>query len=486
MAGGALAEWAFPLTEIVDLVSFRSYPLELGGMQKSVVLVVDDELFFRQLYTDMLCEDNCQVESAASGEEAISRLRQGGVDILLTDLVMPGMGGLEVLRQARLVENPPDVILSTGHATLETAIQALKNGARDYLIKPFKAEELRHLVHTCLEQRRLLDENLLLKKQIQLFQRGQNLASLLEIDRLLPQAVTTLLQETGSGRGFAFLLNQGKVVRLLALEGISEEEAAALSPTLLPCLRENGRIWQGTELPAVEGGPPDVRRICVFPLRSQKNPKGGLVLLNPPGSDFAQPVPVENFSFLAEQAALGFENACLYQGARELIYIDDLTGLHNYRYMQMVLGREIRRTERYGMFFTLVFIDLDYFKNVNDTRGHLAGSAALKEVAIILRKSVRDVDLLFRYGGDEFTALLVETDRQGGEVVAERIRRTIEAHDFLADSGDPMRLTATVGYACFPEHAKTQKDIVDLADRAMYCGKKIRNVSRGAWEIDEK
>ncbi|MFA5514822.1 MAG: diguanylate cyclase [Desulfuromonadales bacterium] len=455
-------------------------------MKPSVILVVDDELFFRQLYADMLSEDGCQVETVASGEEAINRLRQGGVEILLTDLVMPGMSGLEVLRQARLVDNPPEVILSTGHATLETAIQALKNGARDYLIKPFKPEELRHLVRTCLEQRRLLDENLLLKKQIRLFQRGQNLASLLEIDRLLPQTVATLLQEMGGGRGYAFLLNQGKMVRLLALEGVSEEEATELTPALLPCLKENSRIWQGSELPTVPQGPSDVRSVCLFPLRSQKSPKGGLVLLNPPDDDFPQPIPLHNLNFLAEQAGLGFENACLYQGARELIYIDDLTGLHNYRFLQMVLAREIRRTERYGMSFTLIFIDLDHFKNVNDTRGHLAGSAALKEVAGVLRKSVRDVDLLFRYGGDEFTALLVETDRQGGAVVAERIRRTVESHGFLTDFGGPINLTATVGYACFPEHASTQKDIVDLADRAMYCGKKVRNVIRGAWEIDEK
>ncbi len=107
-------------------------------------------------------------------------------------------------------------------------------------------------------------------------------------------------------------------------------------------------------------------------------------------------------------------------------------------------------------------------------------------MAGLLRKSVRDVDLLFRYGGDEFTALLVETDKQGGGIVAERIRRTIEAHPFLADSGEQIHLTATVGFACFPEHAGTQKDIIDLADRAMYCGKKVRNVSRGAWEIDTK
>ncbi len=208
-----------------------------------------------------------------------------------------------------------------------------------------------------------------------------------------------------------------------------------------------------------------------------------MVIFNPAEGDFIHPMPHENLLFLAEQASLGFENAYRYQGAQELIYTDDLTGLFNYRYLQSILDQEIRRSERYGLQFSLVFIDLDYFKEVNDRHGHLAGSTALKEVAGLLRQSVREVDVLFRYGGDEFTALLVETDSQGAAVVAERIRRSVEEHTFLAESGICSRLTATVGYATFPENAADKKSIIDLADQAMYFGKKVRNVTRGAWEI---
>ncbi|MBE0597537.1 MAG: GGDEF domain-containing protein, partial [Desulfuromonadales bacterium] len=237
------------------------------------------------------------------------------------------------------------------------------------------------------------------------------------------------------------------------------------------------------QLPLLPGGPPDLRTACLFPLRGEKSLMGGLVLLNSIGMNLPALIPLDNLVFLAEQTAIGLENASLYQGARELIYTDDLTGLYNYRYLQLILEREIRRTDRYGMAFTLVFIDLDYFKLVNDTHGHLAGSAALQEVAGLLRQSVREVDLLFRYGGDEFTALLVETDAKGGAVVAERIRHSIEQHSFLVSSGKPSHLTATVGFASFPEHAQTHQEIIDLADRAMYHGKKVRNVIRSAWEI---
>lgn len=456
-------------------------------MQNSIILVVDDELFFRRLYADLLMEEGYQVETVASGEEAMVRLHQGGVDLLVADLVMPGIDGLEVLRQARLLENPPEVILTTSHATVETAIQALKSGARDYLIKPFKPEELRHLVRTSLEQRRLLDENLLLKSQIRLFQRGQSLSSILEIDRLLPQAVETLLHEVGPSRGFAFMLGHGREPRFIGREGVTEAECLALLKVLLPFFRGLSTVRQvrGTELKAVAPAL-DFRCACLFSLRSQKKIQGGLILLNRAGGELPYPIPMDSLVFLSEQTALGFENAYLYQGARELIHTDDLTGLFNYRYLQQVLGQEIRRTERYGLCFTLVFIDLDHFKGINDTFGHLVGSATLKEVAQLLRQSVREVDMLFRYGGDEFTALLVETDCAGGGRVAERIRVAIEGHEFRAGEDKVARITATVGYATFPEHAGNQQDIVDLADRAMYFGKKTRNVTRGAWELKDE
>ncbi|OGR33865.1 MAG: hypothetical protein A2091_00650 [Desulfuromonadales bacterium GWD2_61_12] len=451
----------------------------------ATILVVDDELFFRSLYAELLGGEEYQVETVCSGEEALIRLQSGGVDVVLTDLVMPGLGGMELLRRVRSLENPPEVILATGHATLETAIEALKNGARDYLIKPFKPEELLHLIRTCVEQRRLLDENILLKSQIRLFQRGQSLASMLEIDRLLPQAVTTLLHELAGGRGFAFLATQSGVSQVRAIEGLAEEEAFALAESLSPRFVDLNALCQlpASELTPASGWPDDVRSVLLIPLRCERSIKGGMLLFNTIGSDLPTPLSLHNIQFLSDQAALGFENAFRYQGARELIYTDDLTGLFNYRYMQVFLEQEVRRTERYGLSFSLVFIDLDHFKGINDTRGHLAGSESLREIAYLLRKCVREVDVLFRYGGDEFTALLVETDVRGAGVVAERIRRSIEQHIFLAGTTNPARLTATLGYATFPEHAGDKKSIIDIADRAMYEGKKDRNIVRGAWEL---
>jgi diguanylate cyclase (GGDEF)-like protein len=454
-------------------------------MKKTTILVVDNEPSFRHLFTKCLSEDGYEVEAVSSGELAMTRIAQGGISLVVTDLVMSGMNGLEVLHQCRARNNPPEVILTTDHGTVETAVQALKKGAFDYLIKPLNPEELRHVVRTSLEQRRLLSENTQLKRQIDLFQRGQQLATLLDIEQLFAEALQALLHEVGGGRGMAFLPAENYASQVIALNDLTENEALPLAQALLPSLEglKVFRLLQGDELPTNLPLPTGTRSLYLLPLHYQKRIEGLLVLINRTEEDFHHPLPHHNLLFLLEQTALGFSNASRYKDVRKLIHTDDLTGLHNYRYLQMILDQEIHRAERYDLEFSLVFIDIDRFKEINDSRGHLAGSLALKEVADLLKKSVREADILFRYGGDEFTGFLAETGAKGAAIVAERIRCNIEQHHFFAESANPARLTATVGYATFPSDSADHQGIIDLADRAMYIGKKVRNVVRSAREL---
>lgn len=454
-------------------------------MSKTTILIVDAELSFRQLFANVLSPDDYQVETVASGERALARVAQGGISVVVTELVLSDMDGQEVLRQCRTHDNPPEVILTADPSHAETVIQALKNGACNYLLKPFRPEELRHVLHACLEQRRLIHENAQLKHQIGLFQRGQNLASLLDIEQLFVQTLQALLYEVNGGRGMAFLPAENCVSQVVALDGLTENEALPLAHALLPTLKglKGFSLLQGDELPKDLPLPTGTRSLCLLPLHYQNRIEGVLVLLNRADEDFHHPLPRRNLLFLLEQVALGFSNAYRYKDVRRLIHTDDLTGLHNYRYLQMILDQEIHRADRYGLEFSLVFIDIDRFKLINDSRGHLAGSEALKEVADLLRQSVREADILFRYGGDEFTGFLAETGPEGAAIVAERIRRNIEQHLFLAESDTPARLTATVGYATFPTDSSDHQGIIDLADRAMYVGKKTRNVVRSAQEL---
>lgn len=451
------------------------------AFMQSTVLIVDDELFFRRLCQDILAEERCRVEISASGDDAIIRLRQGGIDLVLTDLVMPGKDGLEVLRVARQLPDPPDVVLVTGYASVESAIQALKDGARDYLVKPFDPDELKHLVRTCLEQRRLLTENQHLKSQIELFQTCQSIASSIDLNRIFPQALDALLRFLETKRGCCFLLKSGGQLQISVLRNLRDDVAHKLLQELIPQLDAHPG-FQDCGKYKLPVGLVDGSRCYLLPLSEGVELKGGLLLVDGP-SDIGQQISTADLHYLAEQIALGFENACRFEDAQALMYTDDLTGLYNHRYLQVALAQEIRRSQRYGLQFSLLFLDLDRFKEINDRHGHLAGSEALREVGDLLQGCVRDVDTLFRFGGDEFAAVLVETDGRTARIVAERIRQTIEQHVFLAEQGLDSQVTVTAGFATFPTDAVSKDALLDLADRAMYLGKGTRNVINGVEDL---
>jgi diguanylate cyclase (GGDEF)-like protein len=457
-------------------------------MSKPRILIVDDEVFFRRLFTEILSVDDLyDIAAVDSGKEALDYLARQKVDVVLTDMVMPEICGLELIRRTRSMDPAPDIILATGNATIETAIQALKGGARDYLLKPCNPEQLRHTVNSCLEQRRLLAENTLLQSQIRLYQKGQHLCGQLNVETLFQESLSTLLHELGHGRGLAYLLNQNGISHIGA-NGFDENKARQLAEVLADQTTDikQAKTLSAKECPGLAESFPDISSMWVFPMHTQNDEHGALVLCNPSDAELPAQLPVENLVFLAEQVALGFNNACQFQGAKELIYTDDLTGLYNHRYLHIALEQEITRSERYGLEFSLAFVDLDLFKSVNDEHGHLVGSGVLKQVGGLLRECVRDADMLFRYGGDEFVALLVETDARGAKIVAERLRTGIEGFEFSTGRTRTGKLTATVGHATYPAHATSKDEIIELADKAMYLGKHNRNISLSASEIRNK
>jgi diguanylate cyclase (GGDEF)-like protein len=171
---------------------------------------------------------------------------------------------------------------------------------------------------------------------------------------------------------------------------------------------------------------------------------------------------------LLEPAAVALDNALLLKRAEALSVTDDLTHLYNSRYLNLVLRRETKRASRSGRPLSLLFIDLDGFKAVNDTHGHLFGSRALVEAAAVIRSSARETDVVARFGGDEFALVLPDTGGEGAYAVGERIRERIAAHKFLAEDGLDMHLTASVGVATLPDVAASAEELVQAADKAMY------------------
>ena len=211
----------------------------------------------------------------------------------------------------------------------------------------------------------------------------------------------------------------------------------------------------------------NTQSILCAPLISRGRIIGVVELINKIGGSFTQD-DLETLKILVEPAAVAIENAILYKRSTEMSFTDDLTQLFNGRYLQLALSREIKRSRRYQLPLSIIFLDLDGFKKVNDTHGHLAGSRALVEVGQVLRSTVREIDIVSRYGGDEFTVVLPQTSPAGAVVIAERIRKSIEERIFLSEMGHEVRLTASFGVASFPDHAQTREELLQKADRAMY------------------
>ncbi|HWS56400.1 MAG TPA: GGDEF domain-containing protein, partial [Pyrinomonadaceae bacterium] len=179
-------------------------------------------------------------------------------------------------------------------------------------------------------------------------------------------------------------------------------------------------------------------------------------------------------SALALPVAAALSNSARVAEAERLSQTDDLTKLHNARYLSQYLVGELKRARRYGSMVTTVFLDLDDFKRVNDQHGHLVGSHVLMELAGVILASVRDTDVVSRYGGDEFVVVLPETGIEQGLRVAERVRDRISRYAFNGGRRLSLTLTASFGVASYPLHAQSPQQLVAAADTAMYEAKAAR------------
>jgi diguanylate cyclase (GGDEF)-like protein len=209
------------------------------------------------------------------------------------------------------------------------------------------------------------------------------------------------------------------------------------------------------------------RSMLCAPLISRGRTIGVVQVINRLGGNFTK-ADLDMLLTLVDPCAIAIENAILFQRTEQLTITDDLTRLFNSRYLNLYISREIKRCKRHGIPLSVIFLDLDGFKGVNDQFGHLAGSRTLTEVGGILVEAVRESDILARYGGDEFVVVLPETPPSGALVIAERIRRSIEAHTFLKDQGLEARISASFGISSYPDHALTPEGLIQKADQAMY------------------
>ncbi len=217
------------------------------------------------------------------------------------------------------------------------------------------------------------------------------------------------------------------------------------------------------------------RSIICVPLLAKDKCLGVIELINRPKTKKFTEEDLLLLTALAGYSAIAIENANYFTQIHELTITDDLTGLYNSRHLHARLDDEIERARRFKYSLSMIFIDLDYFKNVNDEYGHMYGSKVLKEAAMLLQGSIRAIDMAFRYGGDEFIILMPKTEKKNARLVAKKLRDAVRKYVFLEEDGLNHRLTASFGVAAYPKDAKDKMTLLHMADNAMY---KVKNKKR--------
>jgi diguanylate cyclase (GGDEF)-like protein len=225
------------------------------------------------------------------------------------------------------------------------------------------------------------------------------------------------------------------------------------------------------------------RSILCAPLETRGKVLGVLEVINKKGEGGFTDRDLNLTTRLAGFAAVAIENARLYHQAKLLTMTDELTHLYNSRFFNQFLDSEVKRCQRYDSNVSLIFLDLDHFKNINDHYGHLIGSKLLQEAADVLRAGLRDVDVVARYGGDEFLVILPETKIEEASRVANRMRSDFDDNIFLSEDGVNVRVTASFGVSSFPEFSSSKEELIRMADKAMY---RVKNANRnGVFVADD-
>jgi diguanylate cyclase (GGDEF)-like protein len=229
-------------------------------------------------------------------------------------------------------------------------------------------------------------------------------------------------------------------------------------------------VWPGRAEPASQEPASGAATALAVPVRLRARLLGVLALYGRHVSWPFSEDDIDTLETLAHQLEMAVDNAFLYEDAARLSITDGLTGLWNRRHFELMAAQELARSRRFGEPLSILMIDIDHFKSVNDQFGHQAGDAVLIEVASRLTYMVREVDLMARYGGEEFGTLLPKTDLKGASVLADRIRTAIADEPFEVD-GRELEVTVSIGAAVHPGHGDTLVALLATADVALYRAK---------------
>jgi two-component system, cell cycle response regulator len=461
------------------------------------ILVADDDQALSRTLSWILKENGYEVLTVPGGEHLFDHLQAEPFDLLLLDIMMPKVDGLQLLQRVKSDERFKDlpVLMISSMPPEEATVRSLGLGAADFIPKPFRVRELLARVKAHLRVGRELNQ-----ARAEARTRSEMMDIMQEVTASLkPEEIYQILV-----RRVAHGLNISRCSIVIA--GPEDEMgtvvAAFESPMLHNLSVDLGKypeirralvtgdvvlIRDATTDPLYDqvrqGWDPDTQPVQTrsaialrFSLRGA--PAGVFFLrtttedapLNQQDVEFAE--QVINAAVASLEKAYDLENAVMGQEQlRHLAETDPLTNCFNRRALMQKLEQEMDRAARYATMLTGMMIDIDNFKQINDTHGHLVGDRVLKQLSSLLKREQRSVDIVARYGGEEFVVLLPETTSAESRNFAERILRRVATHDF-GETGKPVRVTISIGIASYPDERVTDgESLLKLADNHLYRAK---------------
>jgi diguanylate cyclase (GGDEF)-like protein len=416
-------------------------------MAKARILAVDDQRYFRVFLEDLLVQQGFEVRTAGSGDEALHLLERESFDVVVTDLVMPGLSGADLVERVKARAPDQDVIVVTSVGDVRTAVEAMRMGASDYLLKPLDPTLLERSLDGILQRKRLrqehaslMAENLEYLGHLSLYERTLALFSTLAIEPLADRIVEGLCLESRAQGGVAWIARPDDPtrLRLAAARGLVrvEREAEEIALEALPPELEALLGPQPTPFTIEIGGAPAL----AVPLRHEGRVVGVVRLSDKlAGSNFEDRdrAVAERF---AAPAAVAVANALRFRALEHRSFRDPVTRAYTYAFFEDVVRNEIRKAGRFGRSFSLIELELADFARWRRELTDAELSAWLERFAFQIGRVLRTTDLLATASEDRFAVLLPETDALGAAVLKRRMRELLMRTDVRGSTAGPPRL----------------------------------------------
>ena len=361
-----------------------------------------------------------------------------------------------------------------GEKEIDVAIDYAKKGADYYIPSPVRKEDIRKLLVQAGNPVKGIVSHF--KKETTLFQLIKQISLTMELDTLLNLVIDSSMELSMASLASLLLYDEETdLLTVHSIRGISKEEEEPgflnFPESYLKGILKNCKpvFMSEKDYLVFPGRNPRYKSVILSPIASSVGGYGLIITAKriDEAGDFSLE-EVRLISSLASEIAPAVRNSLLHNKTRELTIKDDLTDAYNRRFFEKYLQDEIEKAKKFQTTISIIFLDVDNLKEVNELHGHLMGSKVLQEVAHRIILAVRGIDKVVRYGGDEFCIILPETDTSGACLVAERIRNTIANKPFLIAESLESKLTASFGIASFPEHAMDKDALIKKADKAMF------------------